>query len=423
MLNSIPKWKTKLFVWGKRGNLNSPILHITCSTLHLPLINLVLNTGVPLNYKDDEGKTPLAHMLVDHGHWVEPAMDEIFRLFIDKGCRISDDHSLNYPLVHYIVFAGKVNVLDYAINAGSFIACNEDGLLHVAIQSAAQEMVRYLMRKLPLEIVGNPFTTFKFPSIPLGTAWISEKHEHLYHERPQSAIRRAMQNSWDCLGILLNVAFNRFHNMLSQSIDVGSDISYCYMNKTDQIRLVKFYLAYNFEHSCARTSDNKAKILKELLHSTIQIVSSVLLESSFWFLYTPCYFRLKCRGLWDNDNYSDNEQESSKDINNSDSPKIDLFSAWHFIDYHDLLEVIFDFCFSFFIDLRSCSHCDDGVRGVSTSDVFSMMDKESIEFRSNDGIKERNDKEHHNILTGLQFACMFVQKEATLRKILDANKC
>ncbi len=66
LLNSIPRWRSKLFVWGPTGELMFPTLHFACSTLSVPVIDWVLNTRVPLDQKDSKGLSPLGNMLSFH---------------------------------------------------------------------------------------------------------------------------------------------------------------------------------------------------------------------------------------------------------------------------------------------------------------------------------------------------------------------
>ena len=72
-------------MWAKKWPYHSNVLHLACCTLHLPLIEYLIEMGVPVSGQDRRQCTPLAAMMVYHGRrWVAPNMDDIFRLFIER---------------------------------------------------------------------------------------------------------------------------------------------------------------------------------------------------------------------------------------------------------------------------------------------------------------------------------------------------
>ena len=104
----------------------------------------------------------------------EPSMDAILRLFIQRGYNISCDRSLHFPLVHFLVFAGKVDILELAMRRFSYVPRIEDGLLQFTLASGNVFTLRYVVQRFPIELVGNPFSPFKFrncPHLRIGFVW------------------------------------------------------------------------------------------------------------------------------------------------------------------------------------------------------------------------------------------------------------
>ena len=420
LLESIPKWKWKRLVWGEKGHFRNATLHLACCTLQLPLIQLLLETGVPLSGLDRRGHTPLAAMLLYHKGWVEPNMEDIFRLFIDAGFLLSADRSLNFPLVHFVVFADKVDILDYALRRFSYVPCKEDGLLPWAIEAGVENTLLYLLQNFPLSLVGNPFALFQFATLPTDTRWIAPKHAHMYRMSAQSLLRSAMHTSLRSVKHIIGEAVMRFQQFISDRSCFAQEPLNCppnreqspqssYLPTEDRVRLLKFFMDMKFLDAREDSSVAESVHLREVLESAAAIDADTVLDPAFWFAHTAPSLGVNRENLCANDTYEESEQGEGEE--NADSTRIDLFSAWQFIDRPELLDVVFEFCLAHDVDL------------VAVEEPLAVGCPENADTLKGDPSRMRDIHlpwaDHLQFMTGMQFAAMFFQNAALFARLLD----
>ena len=275
----------------------------------------------------------------------------------------------------------------------SYVPSIEDGLLQCALASGNGVILRYMMQRLPIELVGNPFYPFKFDKLPASTHWICLEQKLLYECQMESAFDHACRSSRRIVELLICECVKRIQD--SQKIPYGPAgwISYS-LPRQETFWLFKFYLSWEFQKTQTRYwGGNDELPLRTVLEEAADIHPDTLFDCDFWFAYKEPVCLLSAGELVDS--------------GCPYQPQMDLFSAWHFTRAPEMLDYLFKFLLDHNVDLCMC-----GCPGHKMTNRFTRM-------ASMNKVKSA----HPGFPSAIQFASLYLQNETLFRTIVRQYGC